>query len=117
VIAAALGSTVLAWVMWAPFTDPSRIYYGTDTRAVALLVGVALALIPWGLRDRSAWPAARCRALDVVPGLRPRVRDTLSDAGRVRQGTRMSLHGRMRWASPLIPTAGRPFSSRRGRLA
>ena len=66
VVVAALGSTVLAWVMWAPFTDPSRIYYGTDTRAVALLVGVALALIPWGLRDRSAWPAARRRALDVV---------------------------------------------------
>ena len=28
------GSTALAWMLWAPFTDPSRIYYGTDTRAV-----------------------------------------------------------------------------------
>ncbi|MGE0027269.1 MAG: acyltransferase family protein [Thermoleophilia bacterium] len=66
VLALAAGSTLLAWVMWKPFTDPSRIYYGTDTRAVALLVGVALALIPWALRDRSGWSPAARRALELV---------------------------------------------------
>lgn len=66
VLALAAGSTLLAWVMWKPFTDPSRIYYGTDTRAVALLVGVALALIPWALRDRSGWSPAARRALEMV---------------------------------------------------
>ncbi len=66
VVALAAGSTLLAWVMWKPFTDPSRIYYGTDTRAVALLVGVALALIPWTLPDRSGWSPAARRALEVV---------------------------------------------------
>ena len=39
------GSTLLAWLLWEPFTDPSRIYYGTDTRAVGLLAGVALAFV------------------------------------------------------------------------
>ncbi len=41
----AIASTVAAWILWKPYTDPSRIYYGTDTRAVALLVGVMLALV------------------------------------------------------------------------
>ena len=43
-------STVAAWVLYTPFTDPSRIYYGTDTRAAGLLVGVLMAF---------AWPATR----------------------------------------------------------
>jgi peptidoglycan/LPS O-acetylase OafA/YrhL len=43
-------STVLAAVLFSPGHDPSRIYYGTDTRAAGLLVGVLLAF---------AWPAAR----------------------------------------------------------
>jgi len=43
-------STVAAWVLYTPFTDPSRIYYGTDTRAAGLLIGVLMAF---------AWPATR----------------------------------------------------------
>jgi peptidoglycan/LPS O-acetylase OafA/YrhL len=54
VLAGIAGSTILAWVLYEPFTDPSRIYYGTDTRAVCLLAGVALAFI---------WPASRLRPL------------------------------------------------------
>ncbi len=50
VLAGLAGSTILAWVLFKPFTDPSRIYYGTDTRAAGLLVGVLLAF---------AWPATR----------------------------------------------------------
>jgi peptidoglycan/LPS O-acetylase OafA/YrhL len=54
VLAGIAGSTILAWVLFEPFTDPSRIYYGTDTRAVCLLAGVALAFL---------WPASRLRPL------------------------------------------------------
>lgn len=57
----AAGSTALAWVLWRPFEDPSRIYYGTDTRAVALLVGVGLALVPAAVRR--APPGARAGRL------------------------------------------------------
>jgi peptidoglycan/LPS O-acetylase OafA/YrhL len=45
VAVAIVASTALAWILYAPFQDPSRIYYGTDTRAAGLLVGVALAFI------------------------------------------------------------------------
>src|SRR5437870_3191319 len=45
-------STLLMAVLYRPGSDPSRVYYGTDTRAVALLVGAALAFVwaPWRLR-------------------------------------------------------------------
>jgi len=38
-----------------PYTDPSRVYYGTDTRASALLIGAALAFVwaPWRLSRRT----------------------------------------------------------------
>jgi len=52
IAAAMAGSTALAWMLFHPDTDPSRIYYGTDTRAVGLLAGVALAFL---------WPASRLR--------------------------------------------------------
>ncbi len=61
VLVGIVGSTILAWVLYEPLTDPSRIYYGTDTRAVGLLAGVALAFL---------WPAHRLRPLP--PG-RPRL--------------------------------------------
>jgi len=40
---------LMAW-LYQPGADPSRIYYGTDTRAAGLLIGAALAL---------AWPQRR----------------------------------------------------------
>jgi peptidoglycan/LPS O-acetylase OafA/YrhL len=49
VLAGALGSVALAWALFDPH-DASRAYYGTDTHAVGLLVGVALALV-WSPRD------------------------------------------------------------------
>ncbi len=56
VIAGALGSVALAWLLFHPGADASRVYYGTDTHAVGLLAGVALALFwsPWGLRRGTA---------------------------------------------------------------
>ena len=49
VIAGIIGSTILRWILYEPFTDPLRVYYGTDTRASALLIGAALAFFwrPW----------------------------------------------------------------------
>jgi peptidoglycan/LPS O-acetylase OafA/YrhL len=51
VLAGAAASLVLMWVLFDP-TDASRVYYGTDTHAAGLLLGVALALVwaPWQLQ-------------------------------------------------------------------
>lgn len=42
-------STAAMWTRFDPLADPSRLYYGTDTRAAGILVGVALAMVwrPW----------------------------------------------------------------------
>ncbi len=45
VLAGAAGSVALAWILFDPGHDASRIYYGTDTHAVGLLAGVALAMV------------------------------------------------------------------------
>ncbi|NOX28554.1 MAG: acyltransferase, partial [Actinobacteria bacterium] len=52
-------STALMIIMYDPGVDPSRVYYGTDTRAAGLLIGSALAMVwsPWRLR-RSVGDAA-----------------------------------------------------------
>ena len=52
----AIASTALMWLMYDPDGDPSRVYYGTDTRAAGILLGGALACVwmPW----RSRRPAA-----------------------------------------------------------
>ena len=53
-----LVSTAAMWLLYEPLEDPSRIYYGTDTRAAGLLLGALLAFVwrPWlekrGLRSR-----------------------------------------------------------------
>jgi peptidoglycan/LPS O-acetylase OafA/YrhL len=51
VLAGAAASLVLMWVLFDP-SDASRVYYGTETHAAGLLIGVALALVwaPWQLR-------------------------------------------------------------------
>ncbi len=41
----ALGSVVLMAALYDPLTDPSRVYFGTDTRAVGLLIGAGLAFV------------------------------------------------------------------------
>jgi len=52
-VLAALASTALMWMLFVPGQDPSRVYYGTDTRAAGLLLGAALAFIwaPWRVHD------------------------------------------------------------------
>lgn len=52
VVAAELSVGAMA-IMYNPDLDPSRVYYGTDTRAFALLAGAALAVI-WPSRKLSS---------------------------------------------------------------
>ncbi len=49
-----IGSMVVGYLLYDPFSDPSRVYYGTDTRAVAPLLGafLAIAVKPWHHRTR-----------------------------------------------------------------
>jgi peptidoglycan/LPS O-acetylase OafA/YrhL len=47
VVAGIAASAVLMWILYRP-SDPSRVWYGTDTRAFLLLMGILLALV---------WPA------------------------------------------------------------
>ncbi len=57
VIAGIAASATLMWVLYNPGSDPSRVYYGTDTRAFLLLMGILLALVwPYIERLRDAVP-------------------------------------------------------------
>ena len=50
----AILSAVLMAMTYSPNADPSRAYYGTDTRAMSLLLGCALALVwPFGRASRA----------------------------------------------------------------
>jgi peptidoglycan/LPS O-acetylase OafA/YrhL len=57
---AALCSGILMAALYHPSLDPSRIYYGTDTRALELLVGAALAMV-WPSRQLSRRVAPQAR--------------------------------------------------------
>ena len=57
VLVLALASIVAMAVLYDPAADPTRVYYGTDTRAFSLLIGVALAVVSANRRDRRLTPA------------------------------------------------------------
>ena len=61
----AAASALLMLLIYTPGSDPSLVYYGTDTHATALLAGAALALT-WPLVKLAAAPASLARCLDVV---------------------------------------------------
>lgn len=63
ILTAALASIVLMAALYQPNTDPSRVYYGTDTRASGLLLGVVLAYL-W--RPGQAISGAGSGMLDTV---------------------------------------------------
>jgi peptidoglycan/LPS O-acetylase OafA/YrhL len=66
VLAGTLASLALMWILFDP-GDASRVYYGTDTHAVGLLIGVALALVWSPLRLRRAKSGRWCGpVLDAV---------------------------------------------------
>jgi peptidoglycan/LPS O-acetylase OafA/YrhL len=56
----AVVSAIAMAVLYKPSLDPSRVYYGTDTRACELLVGAALAMV---------WPSRRLQS-NVTAGAR-----------------------------------------------
>ena len=62
ILALAVASGGLMFALYEPGTDPSRVYYGTDTRAGALLLGAALACI-WDPSRLKARPHPAGRAL------------------------------------------------------
>jgi len=63
----AAGSAVEMALLFVPYTDPTRVYDGTDTRAFELLIGAALAFV---------WP----RTKRFAP-ITPRARTVLEAAG------------------------------------
>ena len=64
--ALAVVSAVLMAVLFDPLQDPSRVYYGTDTRAFSLLIGALLAILVTYEKERLA--------------LKPVVRDLIGSA-------------------------------------
>jgi len=68
-LVAALCSGILMAVLYHPSLDPSRVYYGTDTRALELLIGAALAMV---------WPSR-----GLTRRIRPQARRTIDLAGLV----------------------------------
>ena len=60
-------SAFLMWTMYQPFEDPLRVYYGTDTRASGLLIGVLLAYIwrPWNAEKSELFPKGKDALLPV----------------------------------------------------
>ncbi len=65
---AALCSGILMAVLYHPSLDPSRVYYGTDTRALELLIGAALAMV-WPSRRLHARIAPRARSMVEAAGV------------------------------------------------
>ncbi|MGG1287749.1 acyltransferase family protein [Bacillus wiedmannii] len=65
----AVASALAMAILYEPGVDPSRIYYGTDTRAFSLLIGAVLALVwPSNRLANKIIPKARF-ILDVVGGI------------------------------------------------
>lgn len=57
-----LASAALMAALYVPGADPSRAYYGTDTRAQSLLLGCVLAFVwPFGEKSQETATAARPR--------------------------------------------------------
>ncbi|WP_317891280.1 acyltransferase family protein [Paenibacillus oceani] len=68
ILLGAAASTIAMAMIYVPGSDPSRVYYGTDTRAFALLIGAALA-VAWPSRSLSAAVSDKSRlVLDILGG-------------------------------------------------
>jgi acyltransferase-like protein len=67
ILGGAVASAALMAYLYEPGTDPSRVYYGTDTRAAAILLGAALACL-WKPSTRQQEPRLAGRVLLGVAG-------------------------------------------------
>ncbi|RNB85665.1 acyltransferase family protein [Brevibacillus panacihumi] len=65
---AALSAMAMAMI-YVPGTDPSRVYYGTDTRAFALLTGAALAVVWPSQKMNDRVSTAARNTLDIAGGI------------------------------------------------
>ncbi|RRJ67916.1 acetyltransferase [Paenibacillus oralis] len=67
-VGATIASVLAMALIYVPGDDPSRVYYGTDTRAFALLVGAVLAVIwpSWRLKEKENVSAEANRFLDMI---------------------------------------------------
>jgi len=68
ILAAAAASAAWMAFLYRPGIDPSRLYYGTDTRAAGLLIGAALATV-WSMRQPGKWGPSRSALLIDGAGL------------------------------------------------
>lgn len=66
-IGVVISALAMAFV-FQPGTDPSRVYYGTDTRAFALLIGAALACLTPSCKVSAVISSGTRYALDIVGG-------------------------------------------------
>jgi peptidoglycan/LPS O-acetylase OafA/YrhL len=91
-LVAALCSGILMAILYHPSLDPSRVYYGTDTRALELLVGAALAMV---------WPSRRLHAR-----IAPRARWTIEAAGAAGLAVIAAMFWRTTEFSPFLYRGG-----------
>jgi peptidoglycan/LPS O-acetylase OafA/YrhL len=75
-------------ILYQPDVDPSRIFYGTDTRATGLLLGAALAFV---------WAPRRGTGLTLMKRFAAAQRRRLRHASRQRQ-----FRARWGWTGPLL---------------
>ena len=100
IAAGVLASTAAMWLLYEPLEDPSRIYYGTDTRAAGLLLGALLAFAwrPWlGIPKWSRLVAAGNKSSQAaLPGLEA--------AANRRRGAANSSQGRpwLVWTADIV---------------
>ena len=87
-IVSAAASSLLMALLYLLDADPSRVYYGTDTRATGLLVGAALAFL---------WEPARTAVREEAARATIRHRSSRRRERRERQ-----LVGRWAWIPPLL---------------
>lgn len=69
ILTAATMSAVAMALLYQPGMDPSRVYYGTDTRAFSLLIGAALAVVWQSRRLSPTLAKGRRLALDLSGAL------------------------------------------------
>jgi peptidoglycan/LPS O-acetylase OafA/YrhL len=65
-LAGVAASTIAGILLYDPYSDPSRVYFGTDTRALAPLLGSALAIYAQPWLHRVALPIGRRLLLELV---------------------------------------------------